>query len=207
MSVIHPPWSPEGADPDPITQFSKWFQDALDVREPEPEAMALATASPDAVPALRWVLLKAWDEEGFVFYTNDSSAKGADLAANPVAALAWLWYHLERQVRVVGPVTAVASETSDSYFASRPRGSQIGAWASEQSEVIADRAFLEGRLRQVESRFEGVEVARPPQWRGFRVRPDTVEFWQGRRDRIHDRVLYRRHAGLPNGWQRQRLAP
>lgn len=208
MSAIQPPWSPEMADPDPITQFSTWFADAQDVREPEPEAMALATASPDGIPTLRWVLLKSWDERGFVFYSNENSAKGADLAANPIAALGWRWYHLERQVRVVGPVSVVDPEQADGYFATRPRGSQIGAWASEQSAVIADRAFLEARVSEVEDRFEGGEVARPPHWGGFRVRPTTVEFWQGRRDRIHDRVRYRRDPTAGNGdWRRDRLAP
>lgn len=203
-SAIQPPWSPEAADPDPITQFSTWFQDAKDVREPEPEAMTLATASPDGVPSLRWVLLKDWDARGFVFYSNERSAKGAELEANPVAALGWRWYHLERQVRAVGPVEAVDDAESDAYWATRPRGSQIGAWASDQSAAIADRAHLEARVAGVEDRFEGGDVPRPPHWRGFRVRPAVVEFWQGRRDRIHDRVVYR--SGR-DGWQRQRLAP
>lgn len=205
MSVTPPPWSPEVADPDPITQFSAWFDDAHAVREPEPEAMALATVSPDGTPALRWVLLKGFDHRGFVFYSNERSAKGEDLAANPVAALGWRWYHLERQVRVVGPVSAVDPATSDAYFATRPRGAQVGAWASEQSTVIADRTILEARMEDLGARFAGSDVARPPHWRGFRVAATTVEFWQGRRDRIHDRVRYSRQpAGT---WQRERLAP
>ncbi|MDQ6784354.1 MAG: pyridoxamine 5'-phosphate oxidase [Actinomycetota bacterium] len=212
MSAVQPPWSPEVADPDPITQFSRWFADALDVREPEPEAMTLATASPDGVPTLRWVLLKSWDDRGFVFYSNEHSAKGADMAANPVAALAWRWYHLERQVRAVGAVTAVDPEQSDRYFASRPRGAQIGAWASEQSSVVANRAFLEARMTELANRFEGGEVTRPPHWRGFRVQPTTLEFWQGRRDRVHDRVVYRDPTttdptSTDGGWVRERLAP
>jgi pyridoxamine 5'-phosphate oxidase len=206
MSSIQPPWSPEVADPDPVAQFSAWFADAKDVRQGEPEAMALATVTPDGWPAVRWVLLKSWDERGFVFYSNERSAKGSDLDAHPAAALGWRWYHLERQVRVVGSVSAVAPERSDEYFASRPRGSQIGAWASEQSSVIADRASLEARIAELEARYEGHDVPRPPHWRGFSVEPTTFEFWQGRRDRIHDRVVYRRPAS-GDGWERTRLSP
>lgn len=170
--------------------------------------MTVATVTTEGMPALRWVLLKAFDERGFVFYSNATSAKGADLAARPVAALAWRWYHLERQVRAVGPVTVIDPAQSDEYFASRPRGAQIGAWASEQSTVIPDRAFLEARVADLEKRFEGTAVERPPHWQGYRVQPATVEFWQGRRDRIHDRVVYRRGVTtLDGGWLRERLAP
>jgi pyridoxamine 5'-phosphate oxidase len=206
MSSIQPPWGPEHADPDPVAQFSAWFADAKDVRQAEPEAMALATVGVDGMPAVRWVLLKGWDERGFVFYSNERSAKGGDLDAHPVAALGWRWYHLERQVRVVGPVSAVSAEESDAYFATRPRGSQIGAWASDQSTEIPDRAYLEGRITELEHRYEGRDVPRPGHWRGFRVAPGRYEFWQGRRDRIHDRVLYTPTAD-GSGWQRRRLAP
>lgn len=205
MAVPPQIWAPEAADPDPIAQFSAWFDDAHAVRESEPEAMALATVSADGTPSLRWVLLKAFDERGFVFYSNERSAKGTDLDAHPVAALAWRWYHLERQVRVVGPVTAVDPAQSDAYFATRPRGAQVGAWASDQSAVIDDRALLEARVVDTERRFAGSDVPRPPHWRGFRVAPATLEFWQGRRDRIHDRVRYRPDA--LGGWRRERLAP
>lgn len=206
MSAIQPPWAPELAAPDPVAQFSAWFADARDVRQGEPEAMALATITPDGMPAVRWVLLKGWDERGFVFYSNERSAKGADLAAHPVAALGWRWYHLERQVRVRGRVSDVSAEESDAYFATRPRGAQVGAWASEQSTVIPDRPYLEGRVAEVEHRYEDQDVPRPPHWRGFRVAPERFEFWQGRRDRLHDRVLYTRSAD-GRAWERCRLAP
>ncbi|MHB1534462.1 MAG: pyridoxamine 5'-phosphate oxidase [Acidimicrobiales bacterium] len=191
-------------DPDPIGQFGRWYADAEAAGQPERDAMALATATLDGVPSLRWVLLKGVGPEGFVFYTNAHSRKGAELAANPVAALGFRWERLERQVRVVGPVEVVGEAESDSYFATRARGSQLGAWASEQSQVIADRVALDARFAEAERRFAGAEIPRPPWWHGWRVRPEEVELWQGRPDRLHDRFRYRRHG---EAWVIERLSP
>lgn len=189
---------------DPLVAFRSWYAEAGAAGVVEPEAMALSTAGPDGAPDVRFVLLKAVDDRGFVFYTNDGSAKGRQLAANPRAALAWRWEPLDRQVRAAGPVERVADAFADAYFASRSRGSQIGAWASEQSRVIPDRATLEARVAETEVRFAGVPVPRPPWWGGFRVVPERVELWQGRDNRLHDRVCYRRG---PQGWVRERLSP
>ena len=192
-------------DADPISTFDRWFAEAVAAGEPEPEAMALATASPDGSPTVRFVLLKAWDEGGFTFYTNAGSDKGADLRSNPRAALALRWALLDRQVRVTGPVAPVEASTSDAYFASRARRSQLGAWASEQSRPIPDRAALERRLAEVEDRYLGVDVPRPAHWHGWRVSPATVEFWQGRDNRLHDRLRCSATAG--GGWEVTRLSP
>jgi pyridoxamine 5'-phosphate oxidase len=193
-------------DPDPIRQFRRWFDEAVAAGQAEPEAMALATSTPAAEPSLRFVLMRGLDERGFVFYTNEQSRKGEELAANPVAALAFRWWRLERQVRVTGPVDAVAPEESDAYFASRPRGAQISAWASAQSQPVPNRQRLEAEHETVANRYAGQDVPRPPWWRGFRVHPVEMEFWQGRPDRLHDRIRYRRRpAG--DTWSRDRLSP
>jgi pyridoxamine 5'-phosphate oxidase len=184
-------------DPDPIRQFHAWHTAAG-----RPDAVALATASDDGAPSARMVLLKGVDERGFAFYTNYGSAKAADLAANPRAALLFHWLP-DRQVRVRGPVDRVGDEESDAYWRSRPRGSQLGAWASRQSEVIADRSVLEQRLAEVAARFPS-DVPRPPFWGGFRLAPQVVEFWHHRDDRLHDRLRYRRENG---GWVIERLSP
>lgn len=189
---------------DPIAAFRTWYDEARAASVVEAEAMALSTAGSDGAPDVRFVLLKGVDDRGFVFYTNETSTKGAQLAANPRAALAWRWEPLDRQVRAAGPVERVADAVADAYFASRGRGSQIGAWASEQSRVIADRAILEARVAEVEARFAGVAVPRPPWWGGFRVVPERVELWQGRDSRLHDRVCYRNG---PQGWRCERLSP
>ena len=196
--------TPDPPAPDPIAHFARWFAEAEQAGEREPEAMSLATAGSDAVPSVRYVLLKGFDQDGFVFYSNRTSRKGDELAANPVAALAWRWALLDRQVRVTGPVRLADDRTSDAYFASRARGSQLGAWASEQSHVLADRAELEARVAETEARFAGVDVPRPPWWGGYVVVPDTVEFWQARGDRLHDRCRYTR---APGGWRTERLSP
>ncbi len=191
--------------PDPFAQFQAWFDTALAAGLPEPNAMTLATATPDGRPSARMVLIKGVDSRGFVFYTNYESRKGRELEANPWAALVFYWPELERQIRIEGRVERVAAEESDAYFASRPLGSRLGAWASPQSQVIPGRDVLEARLRDLEARFASGDVPRPPHWGGYRVVPEAVEFWQGRPSRLHDRLRYTRQAD--GRWAIERLAP
>ena len=192
-------------DPNPIVQFRTWFDESLASNLHEPNAMTLATATPDGRPSARTVLLKGFDERGFVFYTNYEGRKGRELEANPYCALLFYWGELERQVRIEGRVRRVSDKESDTYFAGRPRGSKLGAWASEQSRPVRDRGTLEHRLRELEVEYEGREVPRPPFWGGYRVEPETIEFWQGRENRVHDRLIYRRSED--GGWRRERLQP
>lgn len=192
-------------DPDPVVQFRSWFDDAVAAETPEPAAMALATVDPDGRPTSRWVLLRGLDDRGFAFYTNRESAKARDLAAHPHAALTFGWLALHRSVRVTGPVQPLPDAESDTYFALRPRGAQIGAWASPQSAVLESREELERRVAEVQERFAGGDVPRPPHWGGYVVRPEAIEFWQGRPDRLHDRVRYARADG--GAWRIERLAP
>jgi pyridoxamine 5'-phosphate oxidase len=199
------PFREEDADPSPVRQFARWFADAVDAGIREPEAMALATAAPDGSPSVRMVLLKGLDERGAVFYTNYESRKGRELAANPRGALVLYWDPLGRQVRIEGAVVPVGPAESDAYFRGRPRGSQIGAWASAQSRPIPARADLEARVGDLERRFEGEEVPRPPHWGGYRLEPASFEFWQHREDRLHDRLLYLPAAA--GGWTVERLSP
>ncbi len=193
-------------DADPFRQFHIWFDAAVAAEHPEPNAMTVATATPDGVPSARMTLLKGVDERGFIFYTNYESRKGRELAANPRAALILFWVLLERQVRIEGHVERVESDLSDAYFHSRPAGSQLGSAASPQSQVIASREVLEQRYADIERAYMNGEIPRPPHWGGFRVIPDAIEFWQGRQSRLHDRLRYTRNADTGT-WRIERLAP
>jgi pyridoxamine 5'-phosphate oxidase len=194
----------EDIDPDPIVQFQRWFTDLREAGFFEPHAMVLATIDRDGWPDGRTVLLKGVDA-GFVFYTHYASAKGRALDATGRAALTFPWTEVRRQVRVVGPATRVSAAESDAYFASRPRGSQLSTWASDQSEVVPSRAVLDRRYAQVEQRYGDAPIPRPPQWGGYRVVPTEVELWQGRENRLHDRLRYVRTPD--GGWHIQRIAP
>jgi len=191
-------------DPDPIRQFEAWFNDAIAAKLPLPEAMTLATATPDGKPSARMVLLKQVDHDGFVFYTNYRSAKAAELDANPYAALVFYWVTLDRQVRVEGSVVRTTAEESREYFKTRPRESQIGAWASAQSEVVSSRDVLEQRAKELEAQYLDREIDCPEHWGGYRIIPERIEFWKSRVGRLHDRILYERSG---NGWTISRLAP
>jgi len=195
--------------PDPVSMFRRWYDDAYAAGLHEPNAMVVASVSaagPDghSAPSARLVLLKGVSEEGFVFYTNTGSRKGAELAGNPRCALLFPWHPLERQVRVDGTAVPLGREAVDAYFAVRPRGSQLGAWASHQSHVVSGRAELEAAYDDAERRFAGAEVPTPEEWGGYLVHPEAVEFWQGRPGRMHDRLVYRRSD---DGWATERLAP
>lgn len=190
---------------DPIARFAGWFADAQASEPNDANAMALATADADGRPSVRMVLLKGVDVRGFAFYTNEQSRKGDDLAANARAALLFHWKTLRRQVRVEGPVSRVADVEADSYFATRGRDSQLGAWASDQSRPLADRAALETRFAATVARFAGGEVPRPPHWRGYRVAPERIEFWTDGANRLHDRDVYAASAG--GGWAVTKLNP
>jgi pyridoxamine 5'-phosphate oxidase len=189
---------------DPFRQFEKWFQEAEAAKIPEPNAMTLATATREGRPSARTVLLKGLDGRGFVFFSNYESRKGRELDPNPHATLLFPWLVMERQIVVEGQVTKVPREESETYFHSRPRASQLGAWVSQQSSIISGRAVLEDSMKLLEQKYAGREVPLPPHWGGWRLMPETVEFWQGRRSRLHDRLRYRREQ---DGWTIERLAP
>lgn len=192
-------------DPDPLRQFDRWFEQARAAELLEPNAMALATSTAEGVPSVRMVLLKGVDVRGFVFYTDYRSRKGEDLDANPRASLCFWWDVLQRQVRATGTVSRVSAEESAEYFRTRPHGSRIGAWASRQSSRLPSRAALEADVATLAARFpEGAEVPLPKHWGGFRVFPETIEFWQGRPSRLHDRILFTRDGDI---WRVSRLAP
>jgi pyridoxamine 5'-phosphate oxidase len=191
-------------DRDPIRQFQLWFDDAIAARLPLPEAMTLATVSADGKPSARMVLLKQVDHHGFVFFTNYQSAKAKQLDANPNAALVFYWSQLDRQVRVEGKVSKISPAESSEYFSTRPRESQIGAWASPQSDVIEAREVLEERALQLAEQYRDREIERPEHWGGYRLEPERIEFWKSRIGRLHDRILYQRTTA---GWTISRLAP
>jgi pyridoxamine 5'-phosphate oxidase len=188
----------------PFEQFDKWFKEALEAEVLEVNAMNLATATPEGKPSSRIVLLKGLDDTGFVFYTNYHSDKGQLLAVNPYASLNFFWGELERQVRIDGIVEKVSSEESDEYFASRPKGSQIGAWVSDQSSVVESRKDLDKKLEELNAHYENKEVLRPPHWGGYRLIPSSIEFWQGRPNRLHDRLKYKKDS---DSWRIVRLSP
>lgn len=189
---------------DPFALFDAWYAEARAGEANDPDAMSLATAAPDGSPAVRIVLLKDHGPDGFVFYTNADSRKGGELAANPRAALLFHWKSLRRQVRIEGPVEEVAAEEADAYFATRGRDSQLGAWASDQSRPLDSPETFETRYEEVQARFEGGEVPRPPRWTGFRVTPNLIEFWTDRPHRLHERRLFTRQ---PGGWNEGLLYP
>jgi pyridoxamine 5'-phosphate oxidase len=191
--------------PDPIALVQRWFADAQAAGVEQHDAMTLATVTPEGRPSARAVLLKGIDQRGFAFFTNYDSRKGRELDANPQAALVLLWIPLHRQVRISGPVERLSAEESDAYFATRTRGSQLGAWASQQSRPLPDRVELEDRWVALEARYAGQAVPRPPHWGGYRVDPDEIEVWQGRANRLHDRFRYTRAAD--GAWRHERLAP
>lgn len=189
----------------PIEQFSIWYQAALEADLIHPNAFTLATSTNDGKPSSRVLLLKDFDEKGFVFYTNSQSKKGDDLSHNPYAAISFWWGKLERQVRIEGEIKKVSSDEADEYFSSRPRGSQIGAWASNQSSVIESRDILDNRFKEYEDKYKDVSVPRPLYWNGYRLIPNSIEFWQGRDNRLHDRIRYNLQSD--GKWARERLAP
>lgn len=205
MTLEESSLSEDRVSPDPTEQFQLWYAEAIAANAPTPNAMALATATPDGRPSARMVLLKDIDERGLVFYSNQESRKGRELLRNPRAALVFHWPALQRQIRVEGLVVEVSAREADAYFQSRPRGSRIGARASPQSQVIPNRAWLDERVRAIDETYGPNEIPRPEHWGGYRLVPDSFEFWQGRIDRLHDRILYTRTG--PNGWAIERLAP
>ncbi len=190
--------------PDPLVQFKRWFEDAKNTTTKIPEAMTLSTANKEGIPSSRMILLKGVDDKGFIFYTNTNSRKGKEILENKYVSLCFWWEELERQVRVEGMVEMLPPSESDKYFSTRPRGSQIGAWASLQSEVIESRESLNKKFKEYEKKFEGKEIPRPPYWNGYRVIPLEIEFWQGREDRFHDRLRYRKKN---DRWVIERLQP
>jgi len=198
------PMDESSVDADPIRQFDLWFDEALHAGQPDPEAMTLSTATAEGVVSARVVLLRDFDQRGFVFFTNYLSRKAREIAIHPRAALTFFWFSLDRQVRIEGTVEKITRQESEEYFQTRPRGSQLGAWASAQSDEITNRHALEESMAEIERRFKNMPVPCPPFWGGYRVKPEKIEFWQGRENRLHDRILYTLRHGV---WRVSRLAP
>jgi pyridoxamine 5'-phosphate oxidase len=194
-----------GAGVEPLERLQRWYDEAVAAGLPEPNAIAVATATEDGAPSVRFVLLKGIDARGIQFFTNYDSRKGRELAENPRAAAALYWQPLQRQVRLAGPVELLSAEESDAYYASRPRGSRLGAWASPQGRPIPDRGWLEARVAEADAAFPDEAIPRPPHWGGYRLVPDSVEFWQGRESRLHDREHFTRTPD--GGWRAERLSP
>jgi pyridoxamine 5'-phosphate oxidase len=190
---------------DPIKQFDAWFNEAIEAKEPEPNAMTLATATYDGRPSARIVLLKGVNENGFMFYTNYLSRKGKEITKNPLGALTFFWAGMERQVRIEGTIEKLSKEQSDRYFQSRPKSSQIGALASPQSQEIASREILENKMSELEAEYDGKDIPKPSFWGGYILKPRLIEFWQGRPSRLHDRILYKKIDN--KNWKKVRLAP
>jgi pyridoxamine 5'-phosphate oxidase len=195
----------KNAPRNPLVLFQRWFKEALKSKVIDANALALATVSRSSIPSNRIVLLKGLDNRGFIFYTNYQSQKSREIAQKAVASLLFFWPQLIRQIRVDGKVVKISSQESDAYFKTRPRGSQLGAWASEQSEIVPSRDFLEKCIKALEEKYKGKMIPRPPHWGGFLVIPKSIEFWQGRPNRLHDRLRYVRQS--KGGWHRERLAP
>lgn len=204
MTNVDRPLDRSDLKPEPISQFLEWFNEYKAGQPPEPTAMAIATASKDGEPSVRFVLLKSFGADGFVFFTNYKSEKAKNLEQNPRASLVFYWNPQNRQVRVSGRVEKTSALESDEYFATRPVESQLGAWASQQSEPVESRETLEARMNELRAKYAGKAVPRPPHWGGFRVIPERIEFWQGRTGRLHDRFVFER---VPGGWNIQRLCP
>jgi pyridoxamine 5'-phosphate oxidase len=202
---LRPILSERKVHPDPLEQFRVWLEEAQKAQPLHPDAMTLATATPDGKPSARMVLLRGFDHRGFVFHTNYGSRKAREMLANSQAALVFYWSILDRQVRVEGKVERISPEESDAYFQTRPRGSQLGAWASDQSAVLRSREALDQHMLELEAKYQGQEVPRPPFWGGFRVVPESIEFWQGQLNRLHDRLRYRKNAD--GSWILERLSP
>lgn len=196
--------SESGAGGEPLALFAEWYQEAKHAGIFMPEAMAVATATPDGRPSVRMMLLKGYDARGFVFYSNYESRKGEEIAANPRAALCLHWSVLERQIRIEGVINRIDAEESYAYFNSRSRGSRVGAWASNQSSPMESRQQLRHQVREFEEKFKGQDIPLPPYWGGYRLAPESIEFWQGRVNRLHDRIVFTRE---PDGWRRVRLSP
>jgi pyridoxamine 5'-phosphate oxidase len=196
--------SEEGAGDDPVALFDRWYREAIGAGIYLPESTALGTATPDGKPSVRLVLLKGYDDQGFVFFTNYESRKAQELESNPEGTLVFHWAILQRQIRLEGTVQRISKEESEAYFHSRPRGSQIGAWASKQSASLATRRELEDRVKKYEEEFKGGPVPLPDYWGGYRLKPRSLEFWQGRASRLHDRIKFTQEAGV---WSRERLYP
>ena len=199
------PLHKEDLQSDPLKQFEIWFEDAAKAELIEPNAMSLATVSPLGKPSIRTVLLKIYDEKGFIFFSNYESQKAKDIANNPCVALHFAWLPLQRQLRIEGVIEKISTAESLSYFLSRPRGSQMGAWASNQSEIVSSRSLLEAKFHEIKSKFMSGQVPLPDFWGGYRVKPERFEFWQGGKDRLHDRFIYEKDA--QNQWEIKRIAP